>query len=106
MGLVLRALTSPEPLADDTVAIATGEPRLEEKWISHGHQEIAKHAAEQVEKAAKEAAQRVSTESQPSLDQGKETVRNLGRQASEAGAQAVDRAGELLEGVAPQAKEM
>ena len=41
---------------------------------------------------------------QPALDQGKETVKDLASQASEAGRQAVDRAGELLQNVAPQAK--
>jgi hypothetical protein len=45
-------------------------------------------------------------EVQPALDQGKETVKDLASQASEAGRQAVDWAGELLQKVAPQAKEV
>ena len=48
---------------------------------------------------------RAGAEVQGPLDQGKETVKDLASQASEAGAQAADRAGELLQKVAPQAKE-
>jgi ElaB/YqjD/DUF883 family membrane-anchored ribosome-binding protein len=67
--------------------------------------EIAKEAAAQGDKAANEAAQRVSVGAQPALDQGKAMVQDLASQASEVGRQAVGQAGELLQNVAPQAKE-
>jgi hypothetical protein len=42
---------------------------------------------------------------QPAFDQGKAVVQDLANQASEIGRQAVDRAGEFVEGVAPQARQ-
>jgi hypothetical protein len=43
---------------------------------------------------------------QPALDQGKAVVQDLANRASEAGGQAMDRAGEFVDNVAPQAKEV
>lgn len=42
---------------------------------------------------------------QPALDQGKSMAQDLANQASEVGRQAVGQAGDLLQNVAPQAKE-
>ena len=43
---------------------------------------------------------------QSTLDQGKSVVQDLAHRASETGRQAMDRAGEVIEGVAPQAKQI
>jgi ElaB/YqjD/DUF883 family membrane-anchored ribosome-binding protein len=67
--------------------------------------EIAKEAGEQAGKKADEAVQRVGTEVQPALDQGKAAVQDLANRASESGRQAMGRAGEFVEGAAPQAKQ-
>jgi hypothetical protein len=42
----------------------------------------------------------------PRLDKTKSVVQDLANRASEAGKQAMDRAGEFIEGVAPQAKQV
>jgi ElaB/YqjD/DUF883 family membrane-anchored ribosome-binding protein len=61
--------------------------------------EIARDAAEQAGKTANEAAQCVGEQLQPALDQGKSVVQDLAHRASEAGRQAMDQAGEFIEGV-------
>ena len=43
---------------------------------------------------------------QPALDQGKAVVQDLANRASEAGGQAMDRAGEFVDNVAPRAKDV
>jgi ElaB/YqjD/DUF883 family membrane-anchored ribosome-binding protein len=67
--------------------------------------EAAKDAAEQAGKTANETVQRVGAQVQPALDHGKAAVQDLANRASAAGRQAVDQAGELIEGVAPQVRE-
>ena len=62
--------------------------------------EIAKDAAEQAGKTVNEAAQRVREQVQPTLDQGEAVVEDLANRASETGRQAVNRAGEFIEGAA------
>ena len=42
---------------------------------------------------------------QPALDQSKSVAQDLANRASEAGRQAMDRAGEFVESVAPQARQ-
>ena len=63
--------------------------------------EMAKDAAEQAGKTATDAAKRVGEQVQPAFDQGKAVVQDLANQASEVGRQAVDRAGEFVEGLTP-----
>ena len=67
--------------------------------------EIAKDAAEQASKTVNEATKRVGEQVQPALDEA-EGSPDLGNRASEAGRQAMDRAGEFVESVAPQAKQV
>ena len=68
--------------------------------------ETAKDAAVQAGKTANEAAQQVGEQVQPALDQGKSMAQDLGNRASEAGRQARDRAGQFVESVAPQARQV
>jgi ElaB/YqjD/DUF883 family membrane-anchored ribosome-binding protein len=68
--------------------------------------EIAKDAGQQAGNTANEAVQLVGAEVQPALDQSMAKVQDLANRASEAGSQAVGWAGEFVEGVAPQAKQV
>jgi ElaB/YqjD/DUF883 family membrane-anchored ribosome-binding protein len=77
---------------------------LEEKMDQARARETAKEAAEQTDKTANEAAQRVGEQVQPALDQGKSMAQDLANRASEAARQARDRTGEFVESVAPQAR--
>jgi ElaB/YqjD/DUF883 family membrane-anchored ribosome-binding protein len=65
-------------------------------------QEVAKSAAEQARKGANEAGPDV----QSTLDRTRSVVQDRANRASEIGGQAMRRAGEFIEGVAPQAKEV
>jgi ElaB/YqjD/DUF883 family membrane-anchored ribosome-binding protein len=71
-------------------------------------QNVASDAAEETGKgkAASEGVQRAEAGVQSTLDQGKSVVQDLAHRASETGRQAMDRAGEVIEGVAPQAKQI
>ena len=83
-----------------------GAHTLKAKMDQQGAREIAKDATEQAGKTANEAVPRVGAQVQPALDQGKATVQDLANRASEAGRQAMSRAGDFIEGVAPQAKQV
>jgi ElaB/YqjD/DUF883 family membrane-anchored ribosome-binding protein len=103
----VRALgtpTSAEPFTDRYCCTRHRRLALEEKLDQPRAREIAKDAAERGEKGAD--VQRAGAQSQPALDQGKALVQDLADRASEIGTQVVGRAGEFLEGVAPQAKEV
>jgi ElaB/YqjD/DUF883 family membrane-anchored ribosome-binding protein len=83
----------------------TGELTLEEKMDQPRAKEDARNTAGQAGKEANDAMQRVGEQIQPALDQGKELVRDLATQASGIGTRVVGEAGDLLQNVAPQAKE-
>jgi hypothetical protein len=68
-------------------------------------QNVASDVAEEAGKAASEGLRQAEAGVQSKLDQGKSVVQDLAHRASETGRQAMDRAGEVIEGVAPQAKQ-
>ena len=68
--------------------------------------ETAKDATAQAGKTANEAAQRIGEEMQPALNQGKSAVQDLANRPSETGRQAMDRAREFVESVAPEARQV
>jgi ElaB/YqjD/DUF883 family membrane-anchored ribosome-binding protein len=74
------------------------EETMDKEWA----QEVAKSAAEQARKGANEAGPDV----QSTLDRTKSMAQDQANRASEIGGQTMRRAGEFIEGVAPQAKEV
>jgi ElaB/YqjD/DUF883 family membrane-anchored ribosome-binding protein len=75
---------------------------MDKEWA----QQVATNAGERTAKEANEAGRRAGAEAQALLDQGKSIVQDVANLASETGRQAVNRAGEFIEGAAPQAREM
>ena len=63
-------------------------------------QDVCKRRRRKAGKVASEDVRRAEAGVQSALDQGKSVVQDLARQASETGRQAMDRAGEVIEGVA------
>jgi ElaB/YqjD/DUF883 family membrane-anchored ribosome-binding protein len=74
---------------------------MDKDWV----QQVAKNAVTRA-KEANEAGRRAGAETQTLLDQGKSIAQDAANRTSETGKQAMDRAGEFIEGVAPQAREL
>ena len=65
--------------------------------------DIASEAAEMAGKTAGDAVSRTGAAVQSTLDQGRSMAQDWARQASEAGRQAMGRAGDVIQNVAPRA---
>lgn len=69
-------------------------------------QNVASEVADEAGKAASEGVRLAGAGVQSTLDQGKSVVQDLAHRASETGRQAMDRAGEVIEGVTPDVKQV
>jgi ElaB/YqjD/DUF883 family membrane-anchored ribosome-binding protein len=82
-----------------------GSPASEKKMDQTGPREIAKETIEETRDTANASARQTETAVQRALDRGKSVLQDLTSQASETSRQAMGRASEFIDSVAPKAKQ-